>query len=128
MDDRGILRELVGGEEVLDKGREDVIEVWGEERGGSGGGGDEFFVIEGLGNLVEGYGCEVMVRVGMVVKGGEVIKGRWGDLVSGGVEGGDRGIWWGVGVVVKLEGMGGVGEMLEMGDVYYVGVVGEGEE
>ena len=32
------------------------------------------------------------------------------------------------GMRVKMEGMGGVGEMLEMGDVYYVGVVGEGEE
>ena len=82
VDHTGILTEFLAGQQLFHNRRQHVIHVSGQQTAGSARAGDQFFLVQALGNFLHPYGCQVMVTVRILLKPGQVIKGRCGDFLS----------------------------------------------
>ena len=87
-----------------------------------------FFLIQALGNFLHPYGCQVMVTVRILLKPGQVIKGRCGDFLSPAVDRRDTGISCRLAVLVKFQGIPAVAEIFHMPHLYYLPVLAEADE
>lgn len=69
-----------------------------------------------------------MVTVRILLKPGQVIKGRCGDFLSPAVDRRDTGISCRLAVLVKFQGIPAVAEIFHMPHLYYLPVLAEADE
>ena len=128
VDHTGILTEFLAGQQLFHNRRQHVIHVSGQQTAGSARAGDQFFLVQALGNFLHPYGCQVMVTVRILLKPGQVIKGRCGDFLSPAADRRDTGISCRLAVLVKFQGIPAVAEIFHMPHLYYFPVLAEADE